>query len=70
MAKAECPACEARVNVGGKPHMGQRVKCPSCATELEVVWLDPVELDWPYDDDDEDFDEYDAYDSNYEEERY
>jgi lysine biosynthesis protein LysW len=37
--------------------MGQRVKCGACGTELEVVWLDPVELDWPYDEDDEEFDE-------------
>jgi lysine biosynthesis protein LysW len=57
MVKAECPACNTNVNLGGKPKMGQRLKCNSCGTELEVVWLDPVELDWPYDDDD--FDDYD-----------
>jgi hypothetical protein len=25
------------------------VTCKSCDTELEVVWLDPLELDWPMD---------------------
>ena len=60
MQKAECPACGSKVNLSGRPKMGQHVKCPACNTELEVVWLDPVELDWPYDDDEEDeFDEYD-----------
>jgi len=43
--------------------MGKRVVCPVCHTELEVVWLDPVELDWPYDDDEDDYDEYE--DSDY-----
>jgi lysine biosynthesis protein LysW len=57
MVKAECPACNSNVNLGAKPKMGQRVKCNSCNTELEVVWLDPVELDWPYDEDDDDFED-------------
>jgi hypothetical protein len=25
------------------------VTCKSCDTEVEVVWLDPLELDWPTD---------------------
>ena len=62
MAKATCPACEAIVNVGPNPKMGQRVKCPSCRSQLEVTWLEPVELDWPYDEDDYD----DDYDDDYE----
>ena len=52
-AKAECPACSAMVSTGPKPRMGQRLKCGNCGTELEVVWLDPVELDWPYDEEEE-----------------
>jgi hypothetical protein len=42
--------------------MGQRFTCRSCNTEVEVVWLDPVELDWPYDEDDEVDDEFDEWD--------
>lgn len=61
MVKAECPACGNKVNVGPKPRMGQRISCSSCDAELEVVWLEPVELDWPFDDEDED-DEYDEED--------
>jgi alpha-aminoadipate carrier protein LysW len=64
MAKAECPACSARINLGSNPRIGQRVKCASCYAELEVVWLDPIELDWPYDED-----EYEDYDESYYEEQ-
>jgi lysine biosynthesis protein LysW len=68
MAKADCPSCGNKVPLGPKPKMGQRVKCSACYTELEVVWLEPVELDWPYDDDDDEYDEFDEAD--YEEETY
>ena len=67
MVKADCPSCGSKVNLGPKPKMGQRTVCSACDTELEVVWLDPVELDWPYDEDDE-YDDYDEED--YEEESY
>jgi hypothetical protein len=48
--------------------MGQQVTCTACDTVLEVVWLDPLELDWVYDDEDEEyFDEgdYEFEDSDY-----
>jgi lysine biosynthesis protein LysW len=60
--KVECPACHAKVHVGGKPRMGQKVKCRSCDAELEVVWLEPLELDWAYDEDEFE----DEYDEDYE----
>jgi lysine biosynthesis protein LysW len=59
--KADCPSCDYKINFGGQARMGQRLTCPSCRVELEVIWLDPVELDFIYDDEDEDFDE-DDYD--------
>jgi hypothetical protein len=37
------------VNVKGTTKIGLQVTCKSCDTELEVVWLDPLELDWPMD---------------------
>ena len=33
--------------------VGRSVTCPCCEAELEVIDLDPVELDWAYYDDDE-----------------
>jgi lysine biosynthesis protein LysW len=53
MNKADCPSCGGKINVGPKPRMGQHFVCQSCKTELEVTWLDPVELDWLYGDEDE-----------------
>ena len=66
--KAECPNCDAYIPIGAKAKMGQRITCPSCKEELEVVWLHPVELDWAIDEDDfddEDDDEYDDDDFDY-----
>jgi lysine biosynthesis protein LysW len=59
MAAAECPSCGSAIEVGRKPHMGQKVRCFDCDTRLEIVWLEPLELDWPaeeyegFDDEDE-----------------
>ena len=46
MASAKCPYCGARVNVGENPKMGQRFTCQDCEDVSEVVWLNPVDLDW------------------------
>lgn len=60
MNKADCPSCGGSVNVGPKPRMGQHFVCTSCKTELEVTWLEPIELDFLVDDDfDDDEEEYD-----------
>ncbi len=52
----ECPSCDYKITIGGRPRIGQRVTCPACRAELQVIWLDPLELDFPFDDEDE-FDE-------------
>lgn len=54
---AECPSCDYKMTLGGRLRIGQRVTCPACRAELQVIWLDPVELDFPYDDDEEEFDD-------------
>jgi lysine biosynthesis protein LysW len=57
MIMAQCPSCGAQVSIFTKPKMGQRVQCSKCESELEVVWLEPVELDWAlegYDEEDDD----------------
>ena len=59
MQSAECPQCGNNVQVGSQPTMGKLVKCKECGSELEIVWLDPVELDWPLDEEEmEDYLEY------------
>ena len=58
MQKAECPQCEKEVSVGSHLTIGKVVRCDGCGAELEIVWLDPIELDCPFIEDD-DFDEFD-----------
>ena len=48
MRTAFCPDCDALVNVGPRPKEGQRVTCQNCGTTLEVISLQPLELDWVY----------------------
>jgi alpha-aminoadipate/glutamate carrier protein LysW len=40
-----CPECDADVHVDTDADKGDSVACEECGTELEVVGLDPVELD-------------------------
>lgn len=62
MALAVCPSCGETMRLAEKPHLGERVTCPACQEVLEVVELNPVELDWAFDDDDDDYDDYDEDD--------
>jgi lysine biosynthesis protein LysW len=65
MNEAACPSCSAKVSVKGTPKIGVHVTCKSCDTELEIVWLDPLELDWPMDEYEEEVeDEPEAYDED------
>lgn len=49
MRVALCPECEAEFRIGPQLKVGQRLTCPSCDAELEVIHLSPLELDWAYD---------------------
>lgn len=46
---AFCPDCDGRIVLHPRIRMGQQVNCPHCGTDLEVVEMDPPELDWVYD---------------------
>jgi alpha-aminoadipate carrier protein LysW len=52
---AYCPDCGEEVNLGVHPKEGQSVTCPNCGADLEVISLEPLELDWAYDDLDEEW---------------
>ncbi|MBN2045839.1 MAG: hypothetical protein JW757_12515 [Anaerolineales bacterium] len=63
-----CPFCKEAVELKKTAKEGDLVVCKACGTELEIVSLKPVELDWPLDDydEDEDYDyEDDDYDDDY-----
>lgn len=44
---ANCPSCHAVIDAGESPKLGSRVLCELCDHEWEIIWEDPVELDWP-----------------------
>jgi alpha-aminoadipate carrier protein LysW len=54
-----CPDCEADVHVDSDADKGDAILCDECGTQLEVVGLDPVELDIVEDDDEDDADDDD-----------
>lgn len=45
MPRGSCPECEAEVQVDEDTDKGDVVECSDCGTHLEVVGLDPIELD-------------------------
>ncbi len=56
-----CPECDADVHVDLDVDKGETVDCEECGVQLEVVGLDPVELDLVEEgslDDDDDEDEF------------
>ena len=57
MPTGTCPECEADVHVDTDADKGDIVSCEECGTDLEIVGLDPVELDIVEDDDEDDEDD-------------
>jgi lysine biosynthesis protein LysW len=67
MAKAYCPNCDAPIVVD-KPHEGATVTCRECGEALEVVSVNPFEIDFPLDDDWDDDDWDDDWEDDWEDE--
>lgn len=59
MPTGTCPECDADVHVETDADKGDVVACSECGTDLEVVGLDPVELDIVEEDADDDEEEED-----------
>ena len=57
MPTGTCPECDADVHVDTDADKGDILSCEECGTDLEVVGLDPVELDIVEEGADEDDDE-------------
>lgn len=57
---ALCVECDAELNIGGRVRIGQRIVCPSCGVQLEVISARPLEVDVAYDDGEE-WDDLDGY---------
>ena len=61
MPTGTCPECEADVHVDIDADKGDIIGCEDCGVQLEVVGLDPVELDMVEEeslDEDDDEDEF------------
>lgn len=56
---AECPECETNIRIHKPLQLGQRLICPECDERLVVRRLDPLELDWAFDDYNDDNEEWD-----------
>jgi alpha-aminoadipate carrier protein LysW len=62
MPTTTCPECSEEVYVDADSEQGDIVSCDECGTDLEIVGLDPIEVDiHEADDDDLKADEGDEY---------
>jgi alpha-aminoadipate carrier protein LysW len=57
MPRGTCPECDAEVQVDEDTDKGDVVECSDCGTQLEVVGLDPIELDVAVEEEEEDWTE-------------
>jgi alpha-aminoadipate carrier protein LysW len=48
MVTVFCLECEQAINLESRPEEGEVLLCSSCGAELEVINLEPTELDWAY----------------------
>jgi Zn finger protein HypA/HybF involved in hydrogenase expression len=57
MPKTYCLQCDCVISVQD-PHVGDVITCPECDQRLEIIDTDPLEVDYPLDDDwDDDWDD-------------
>ena len=56
-----CPECSEDVYVDADSEQGDVISCDECGTDLEIVGLDPIELDIHEEGDHDDFDDEDEF---------
>jgi alpha-aminoadipate/glutamate carrier protein LysW len=57
MPRGTCPECDADVQVDEDTDKGDVVDCDDCGTQLEVVGLDPIELDIAVEEEEDDWED-------------
>ena len=45
MERVLCPECEAELALGPNVEESEIIVCPDCGVELEVISVDPIELE-------------------------
>jgi hypothetical protein len=58
-ATIECIECGVKSVVRGHITLGVQVTCPECETWMQVVSLDPIQVDWLYEEPDVDYEQND-----------
>ena len=48
MITVSCIDCNRPIKLDFRPSVGDVITCSSCGVELEVIDVEPVELDWVY----------------------
>lgn len=43
--EAICPVCDASIELDDNVELNELISCPDCGTELEVVSLDPPQVE-------------------------
>ncbi len=61
ISAARCPECATNIRFDSQPALHDLVTCPECGTELEVIKVSPLKLDWAYDDEDDDWSDNDEF---------
>lgn len=56
-----CPECSEDVFVDAESEQGDVISCDECGADLEIVGLDPIELDIHEGGDSDDFDDEDEF---------
>ena len=56
-AVVNCVGCKERITLSGEIELGQEVICPECDNWMEVISLDPVEVDWIYEEPEAEYEE-------------
>lgn len=65
MPTTKCPECSEEVFVDAEAEQGDEIVCDECGSDLEVVGLDPIEVDLKQNaDDDYKDDDGNGYDEN------
>lgn len=59
MVTATCVECDEEIEINDRPRRGLRIICPNCGAQLEVTNTTPLELDLPFDDEEEEDDDWD-----------
>ena len=49
MASTYCLDCDGLISINPRFVLGQKVTCPHCDSDFEVISVEPLELDWAYD---------------------